>query len=251
MTTLYTISNITFSYDTTSHSKINALSGLSLSINHGDRIASLGLSGSGKSTFLKMLGGLLMPSSGHIYYSSKPLLTPPDDVSLLLQSYGLFPWKTVEENLILPLLLKKLPYNEDLILYWLKALGLENKRKTYPKNLSGGQKQRLALGRSIITNPNCLLLDEPFSALDTLTKEDLLQFTLNLILKKNITLITVTHDIKEAIYLSSHILIFNQEKHLYLKNPLTDEDKLNENQRYLDFVHELKSYLRGETYAQE
>ena len=156
----------------------------------------------------------------------------------------------MEENLILPLLLKKLPYNEDLILYWLKALGLENKRKTYPKNLSGGQKQRLALGRSIITNPNCLLLDEPFSALDTLTKEDLLQFTLNLILKKNITLITVTHDIKEAIYLSSHILIFNQEKHLYLKNPLTDEDKLNENQRYLDFVHELKSYLRGETYAQ-
>ena len=101
-----------------------------------------------------------------------------------------------------------------------------------------------------ITNPNCLLLDEPFSALDTLTKEDLLQFTLNLILKKNITLITVTHDIKEAIYLSSHILIFNQEKRLYLKNPLTDEDKLNENQRYLDFVHELKSYLRGETYAQ-
>ncbi len=251
MTTLYTISNITFAYDTSSHSKINALSGLSLSINHGDRIAILGLSGSGKSTFLKMLGGLLLPSSGCIYYNSIPLLTPPDDVSLLLQSYGLFPWKTVEENLILPLLLKKIAYDEDLILYWLKALGLEDKRKVYPKNLSGGQKQRLALGRSIITNPNCLLLDEPFSALDTLTKEDLLKFTLNLILEKNITLITVTHDIKEAIYLSSRILIFTQDKHLYIDNPLTDEDKQSENQNYLDFVHKLKSYLQGETYVQQ
>ena len=251
MTTLYTISNITFTYDTTSHSKINALSGLSLSINHGDRIAILGLSGSGKSTFLKMLGGLLPPSSGYIYYNSTPLFTPPDDVSLLLQNYGLFPWKTVEENLILPLLLKKIAYDEDLILYWLKALGLEDKRKVYPKNLSGGQKQRLALGRSIITNPNCLLLDEPFSALDTLTKEDLLKFTLNLILEKNITLITVTHDIKEAIYLSSRILIFTQDKHLYIDNPLTDEDKQSENQNYLDFVHKLKSYLQGETYVQQ
>lgn len=251
MTTLYTISNITFAYDTSSHSKINALSGLSLSINHGDRIAILGLSGSGKSTFLKMLGGLLLPSSGCIYYNSIPLLTPPDDVSLLLQSYGLFPWKTVEENLILPLLLKKIAYDEDLILYWLKALGLEDKRKVYPKNLSGGQKQRLALGRSIITNPNCLLLDEPFSALDTLTKEDLLKFTLNLILEKNITLITVTHDIKEAIYLSSRILIFTQDKHLYIDNPLTDEDKQSENQNYLDFVHKLKSYLQGENYVQQ
>lgn len=251
MTTLYTISNITFAYDTTSHSKINALSGLSLSIKHSDRIAILGLSGSGKSTFLKMLGGLLSPSSGCIYYNSIPLLTPPDDVSLLLQSYGLFPWKTVEENLIFPLLLKKIAYDEDLILYWLKALGLEDKRKVYPKNLSGGQKQRLALGRSIITNPNCLLLDEPFSALDTLTKEDLLKFTLNLILEKNITLITVTHDIKEAIYLSSRILIFTQDKHLYIDNPLTDEDKQSENQNYLDFVHKLKSYLQGETYVQQ
>lgn len=251
MTTLYTISNITFAYDTSSHSKINALSGLSLSINHGDRIAILGLSGSGKSTFLKMLGGLLLPSSGCIYYNSTPLLTPPDDISLLLQNYGLFPWKTVEENLILPLLLKKIAYDEDLILYWLKALGLEDKRKVYPKNLSGGQKQRLALGRVIITSPNCLLLDEPFSALDTLTKEELLKFTLNLILEKNITLITVTHDIKEAIYLSSRILIFTQDKHLYIDNPLTDEDKKSENQAYLDFVHKLKSYLRGETYAQE
>lgn len=251
MTTLYTISNITFTYDTTSHSKINALSGLSLSINHGDRIAILGLSGSGKSTFLKMLGGLLPPSSGYIYYNSTPLFTPPADVSLLLQNYGLFPWKTVEENLILPLLLKKIAYDEDLILYWLKALGLEDKRKVYPKNLSGGQKQRLALGRAIITSPNCLLLDEPFSALDTLTKEELLKFTLNLILEKNITLITVTHDIKEAIYLSSRILIFTQDRHLYIDNPLSDEDKLSENQAYLDFIHKLKSHLQGETYAQE
>ena len=196
MTTLYTISNITFTYDATSHSKINALSGLSLSINHGDRIAILGLSGSGKSTFLKMLGGLLPPSSGYIYYNSTPLFTPPADVSLLLQNYGLFPWKTVEENLILPLLLKKIAYDEDLILYWLKALGLEDKRKVYPKNLSGGQMQRLSLARALLKNADVYIFDEATSSIDNESEEIILEVLKRL--KKDKTIIFISHRLKST-----------------------------------------------------
>ena len=209
MTTLYTISNITFTYDTTSHSKINALSGLSLSINHGDRIAILGLSGSGKSTFLKMLGGLLPPSSGYIYYNSTPLFTPPADVSLLLQNYGLFPWKTVEENLILPLLLKKIAYDEDLILYWLKALGLEDKRKVYPKNLSGGQKQRVAIARALSMDPEVMLFDEPTSALDPEMVEGILLIMKELA-ESGLTMIIVTHEMNFAREVSDRICFMNQ-----------------------------------------
>lgn len=244
MNTLYKIDNLSFNYK--NHSKIDALSGLSLSIKKTDRLAVLGASGLGKSTFLKLLHGLLKPTEGRIYFKDKPLSSPPEEVAFLLQSYGLFPWKTVSENLFLPLVLKGEKKSLSLIEPWLQRLGLAEKKDHYPKHLSGGQRQRLALGRAMIANPECLLLDEPFSALDALTRESLQDFTLDLAKENQTTLVLVTHSIEEALFLSTHLLLFTKEGYHYLKNPLTSPiDRTSE--AFHTLKGKIKACLEGGT----
>ena len=242
MSILYQLENVSFSYK--NHSKLNALSGLSLSIHQGQRLAVLGESGSGKSTFLKLLHALLFPSSGKISYKNKPLISSPSDVSFLLQSYGLFPWKTIEENLALPLLLNGQTSNPDLIDQWLDRLGLREKKTNYPKMLSGGQKQRLALGRAMINSPGCLLLDEPFSALDTFTKENLQDFTLALSKENQTTLVLVTHTIEEAVFLATHFLLFTNEGYLYFESPLQEPFDRN-SPTFYETVRLIREKLKG------
>lgn len=243
MDVIYKIDNLSFNYK--NHSKIDALSGLSLSIQRKDRLAVLGASGLGKSTFLKLLHGLLIPNEGSITFKGLPLTSPPKEVSFLLQSYGLFPWKTVSDNLNLPLLLKGKKNDSHLIDTWLDRLNLKDKKNSYPNHLSGGQRQRLALGRAMINNPECLLLDEPFSALDTLTREDLQNFTLDLAKEKEITLVLVTHNIEEAIFLSTHLLLFTTKGYHFIKNPLDDTRQRN-SMAFSEFTKTIRMYLEGD-----
>lgn len=242
MNAIYKIDNLSFNYK--NHSKINALSGLSLSIAKKDRLAVLGGSGLGKSTFLKLLHGLLHPTEGEIFYKGEPIMTPPKSVSFLLQTYGLFPWKTVSENLSLPLLLKGEKKTEALVDTWLGRLGLTDKKYSYPNHLSGGQRQRLALGRAMINEPECLLLDEPFSALDTLTREDLQTFTLALAKEKETTMVIVTHSIEEALFLSTKLLLFTQNGYMFLENPLKGIVEKN-SPTFLETAKKIRAHLEG------
>jgi ABC transporter. len=185
-----------------------ALENVSFSVHEGEFISLLGPSGCGKTTLLSIIAGLLKPSRGEIRMKGGSSLNEQQTGYMLQQDY-LFPWKTIEENIILGLKISGRLDEEQKrrTLYLLKVMGLEGVEKLYPSQLSGGMRQRVALVRTLATNPELLLLDEPFSALDFQTKltlENLVHQTLKQFQK---TAILVTHDIGEAIAMSDRILL--------------------------------------------
>lgn len=183
---------------------------MTLTIGQGERWALIGPSGCGKSSLLHVLAGLQPLTAGQVFYQEQPLLTPHGEISVILQEYGLFPWKTVEQNVALPLVLQKRPKAEigqrtDQLL---EQLQLTAHRKKYPAQLSGGQRQRIAIARALIGRPRVLLMDEPFSALDALTRETMQNIVLALCEEQQLTLVLVTHNIEEAIFLGQKIAVF-------------------------------------------
>ncbi|MBQ5682151.1 MAG: ABC transporter ATP-binding protein, partial [Peptococcaceae bacterium] len=169
---------------------------IDLKIEQGERWAVIGPSGCGKSSMLHLLAGLQKPVSGEVLYHGQPLAKPHGEISVILQEYGLFPWKTVEQNVALPLVLQKKPKTEikSRVMAILKQLQLEEHAKKFPAQLSGGQRQRIAIARALIAEPKVLLMDEPFSALDALTREAMQNIVLDLCEKQNLTLVMVTHN---------------------------------------------------------
>ncbi|MGN1385552.1 MAG: ABC transporter ATP-binding protein [Bacillus sp. (in: firmicutes)] len=189
-----------------------ALEDISLSIDKGEFVSILGPSGCGKSTLLSIIAGLLTPVHGTLHLDGEPLsASHKQEIGYMLQQDYLFPWKTIKENILLGLKLQKQPQPELGIrtLKLLNEIGLSDTENLFPNQLSGGMRQRVALVRTLATNPKVLLLDEPFSALDYVTKlklEDLVFSTLKTFRK---TVILVTHDIGEAIAMSDRIVLFS------------------------------------------
>ena len=183
------------------------LEDISFSVPAGGTLAIAGPSGCGKSTLLSLLAGLLEPESGVISLmgrqSGKPVRT-----AFVMQDFGLFPWKTVQDNLVLPLKLAGVSGKEarERAYVMLEELGLRSVAGRFPLSLSGGQRQRVALGRALITDPEVLLLDEPFSALDALTREYLQQLVYELWTRRGFTCVLVTHSIEEAVFLGQHVM---------------------------------------------
>jgi len=183
---------------------------MNLQIGPGERWAVIGPSGCGKSSLLHLMAGLLQPTTGQVLYQGVPLTKPHQEISVILQEYGLFPWKTVAQNVALPLTLQKQSKAEvqartaDI----LARLQLTAHSKKYPSQLSGGQRQRVAIGRALIAQPKVLLMDEPFSALDALTRETMQNMVLELCEAQQLTLVLVTHNIEEAIFLGQKIAVF-------------------------------------------
>ena len=171
----------------------------------------VGASGCGKSTLLNIIAGLMTPSSGTIKINSKELLGPGADRGMVFQNYTLFPWLSVAENIAFGLKLKKIPPSQrrKIIDYYLEIIGLTKFAHTYPKELSGGMKQRVAIARALANQPEILLLDEPFGALDAQTKEQMQEFLLELWEKTHITLLMITHDVEEAIFLAQKIYVMS------------------------------------------
>ena len=202
---IYELTHLNFNYA----SDQPVLKDLSLQINGGERWAVIGRSGSGKSTLLQLLAGLIQPMEGHVQYQGKELLAPDASIQMVFQTYGLFPWKTVAENIELPLRLQGLGKQERELARkeMLHHLQLENYADAYPQALSGGQRQRIALGRAMMTRPEVLLLDEPFSALDAFTRDTLQLFLMDLLQKHAMTSVLVTHQIDEAVRLANHFLL--------------------------------------------
>ncbi|MGE5507445.1 MAG: ABC transporter ATP-binding protein [Chitinophagales bacterium] len=191
--------------------QVPALSGLDFRLEAGETWAVIGASGCGKSTLLYLLAGLLRPTGGEIVFKGEPPLAHQREIALILQGYGLFPWKTVQDNVALGLQIRGVGAREALrrAHEMLEAVGLAEAAEVYPDELSGGQKQRVAIARSFVLEPSLLLMDEPFSALDALTRERLQHFLLDLCLsrEREMGTVIVTHNIEEAVFLGRKILV--------------------------------------------
>ena len=201
------IKNLTKEYK---NSKLNtvAIQNVSFSVAEGEFVSIIGPSGCGKSTILRILSGLDKKTSGNFSFSKKVSKT---NVGFVSQNYALFPWLTVYENIAFGLRLKKLNNTEvdSIIKRYLLITGLDKFKDSYPKQLSGGMQQRVAIVRTLANDPDIILMDEPFGALDVQTRSQMQEFLVKILKEENKTVIMVTHDIEEAVYLSDKIVILN------------------------------------------
>lgn len=191
--------------------RVQALSDVSFTLETGQTCAIIGPSGCGKSTLLYVLAGLLNPTGGEALINREPVRPKRRETALILQDYGLLPWKTALQNTTLGLEIRGFQRKECLSAAEesMKELGLWEVRDHYPAQLSGGQRQRVAIARSLTLKPDLFLMDEPFSSLDALTRENLQDTLLEFWKKRKSTLVLVTHNIEEAVFLGRKILIFS------------------------------------------
>ena len=188
---------------------LRALDGLSLSIPRGQAVAIIGPSGCGKSSLLRLASGLMQPSSGQVLEDGQPLRGTREGTALILQDFGLLPWKDVFHNAELGLKVRKLPADERRrrTMAALERVGLAGFERSYPRQLSGGMQQRLAMARALAMDVDTLLMDEPLSALDALLREELQDTLLEQWLQGGYTQLLVTHSIEEAVYLGQRIVV--------------------------------------------
>ena len=208
MKKLLELKNISLTYQTLTD-EINAVENLNFYLNEGDFLSIIGPSGCGKTTILSMIAGLLKATSGEILIDGKLVDKPTENMGYMLQRDHLFSWRTIEKNVLLPLEIKKCVTEEkrQYALSILNKYGLGKFVKNYPNSLSGGMKQRVALIRTLVSDPKLLLLDEPFSALDSQTRLDVSDDVYKIIKAEGKTAILVTHDISEAIAMSDVIIV--------------------------------------------
>jgi NitT/TauT family transport system ATP-binding protein len=192
--------------DKTFNGQVAALRQMSLSVNEGDFISLLGPSGCGKSTALRLIAGLMRPTSGRIVWEG---VHKPDDLGVVFQEPTLMPWATVSKNVFLPFRLQGKRYADvsERIAEVLELVGLERFANSYPRELSGGMKMRVSIARALVTNPRLILMDEPFAALDEITRQKLNNDLLELKAQTGCTVIFVTHSVFESVFLSDRILV--------------------------------------------
>src|SRR5437660_3565865 len=195
-------------------SQLLVLDDLNLDLAEGEIVGLLGRSGSGKSTLLRLIAGLARPSGGNITYLGRPVVAPAPGIAMVFQSFALFPWMTVLENVQLGLEALGLPETEirRRALSAIDLIGLDGYESAYPRELSGGMRQRVGFARALVVHPNILLMDEPFSALDVLTAETLRTDFLDLWVEARMpikSILMVTHNIEEAVLMCDRILVFS------------------------------------------
>ncbi|GAB3496940.1 ABC transporter ATP-binding protein [Nocardiopsis coralliicola] len=193
--------------------EVEAVRDLTFSLAEGELTCLVGPSGCGKTTLLKCIAGLMEPSAGTVALSGKAVTGPPPDMAVVFQEYGrsLFPWLTVKGNVELPLKEKRLPRKRRaaLIEESLEAVGLGHAADAHPWELSGGMQQRVAIARAIAYEPRVLLMDEPFAAVDAQTRADLEDLVRRLWKQFSMTVLFVTHDIDESVYLGGRVLVLS------------------------------------------
>lgn len=226
-----------------------ALDKLSLNIEKNTTCAVIGPSGCGKTTLLYTLAGIIKPASGNIFIGGQELTGIRKDTGLILQDYGLLPWKTVWDNISFPLKsrgVKKDTVNNK-VCSILKSLGMYEYAKKFPGELSGGQKQRVAIGRTLALEPDLLLMDEASSALDAITKEHIQNLILNIYKERQLTLVMVTHNIEEAVFLGQKIIVMSdgEVKHI-IDNPHFGADNLRNSLEFYKVCLEVRKWLNEE-----
>ena len=197
---------------------VKALDNINLEIKEGSFTSIIGGSGCGKSTMLRIIGGLDTEYSGEVLVSGEKVSAPSREKGFIFQDHRLLPWLTVKENIRFSLP-KEQKKNDALIKEYLELVGLADFENSLPKQLSGGMAQRVAIARALANKPRILLLDEPFGALDAITKVNLQEELLKIWQKEKITMIIVTHDIDEAVYLGQNVVVMTPRpgriKHIY------------------------------------
>ncbi len=208
MAALIEIQNVFRTYIDTNDNKLETLNDLSLSVREGEFLSIIGPSGCGKTTLLRLLAGLDVPNSGKLKISGHEIKSPDPERGYVFQQGSLFPWLTVEKNIASGLRARGV-YKEQKadVSRYINLIGLNGFERAYPHQISGGMAQRVAIARALINRPAALLLDEPMGALDSFTRADLQDKLLELWKQDGTTMILVTHDVDEAIYLSDRIVI--------------------------------------------
>lgn len=205
MKNIVEIHNMTKIYDDKGK-KVTALENINIDIEEGSFVSIIGGSGCGKSTMLRIIGGLEKNYSGEVIVNDQSVIGPSRDKGFIFQDHRLLPWLTVKENIQFSLS-KSQKNNIKLIRDNLDLVGLAEFENAYPSQLSGGMAQRVAIARALANRPRILLLDEPFGALDAITRMNLQEQMLKIWRKEKITMIIVTHDIDEAVYLGSKVVV--------------------------------------------
>jgi len=192
---------------------VEALRELTFSVEPSELVCVVGPSGCGKTTLLRCVAGLLEPSAGEVLLQGVRVAGPPPDLAVVFQEYGrsLFPWMTVRGNVELPLRAKRLPGGRraELVDQALAAVGLGDVHGAYPWQLSGGMQQRVAIARAVAYEPHVLLMDEPFAAVDAQTRAELEDLVRSVWRRTGVTIVFVTHDIDEAVYLGQRVLVLS------------------------------------------
>lgn len=186
-----------------------ALDQVNLHIDTGELVCIVGASGSGKTTLLRIMAGLDQPTSGHVTVDGIQVTGPGPDRGMVFQSYTLYPWMSVAANVGFGLKLQGIPaaQRREQVDYYLEVVGLSRFAQSSPHQLSGGMKQRVAIARALAAEPKVLLMDEPFGALDAQTKESMQGFLLDVWRRTNTTILMITHDVEEAVFLSQRVYV--------------------------------------------
>ncbi len=220
------VQHLTHRFDVASSpDPLTVLSDINLDIPLGQFVCLIGESGCGKSTLLRMMAGLLSPSEGKVLHDGTPIVGISQALGFVFQQDAVFPWLTVEQNVEYGPKSRGVPKAERrrLVEYWCESVGLSQFRKAYPKELSGGMRKRVDLARAYANSPDVLLMDEPFAALDVQTKGVMQEAVLRLWAESGKTVVFVTHDLDEAVFLSDIVVVLSSRPgrvHTIVKNPL-------------------------------
>lgn len=248
------IKNLTKKYNN-SNTNILAVENLDFTVENSDFISIIGPSGCGKSTILRLVSGLIEKSEGTISIDNKETGGPGKDKGMVFQNFSLFPWLTVEENILFgPNLKTELSQTKkiELLNHYLEMTGLEEFRKVYPKNLSGGMQQRVAIARALANVPKVLLMDEPFGSLDSQTRSQMQELLTKIWEKEKMTVLFVTHDVAEAVFLSNKIIVLSKrpahiKKIFEIPFERPRKHTLKKDEKFFEFVNQVQNELESET----
>lgn len=225
---------------------------ISLELKEGEIVSLLGVSGGGKTTLFNMIAGLSIPDEGKIYLEGQDITGKPGNISYMLQKDLLLPYRTIVDNVALPLIIRGMKKQEarEKAASYFEEFGLEGAEKKYPAEISGGMKQRAALLRTYLFSEKVALLDEPFSALDMLTKAAVHEWYLEVMEKIKLSTLFITHDIDEAILLSDRIYLLTGKpgsitKEIVIKEPKPRKKDFNLSENFLQYKREIISHLEG------
>lgn len=226
------------------------LKDVSLELNQGELVCLLGVSGGGKTTLFNIISGLLSPDSGQVLLDGKDITNQPGNISYMLQKDLLLPYRTIEDNVAMPLLLKGMKKKQarKQVSPLFSQFGLEGTQKKYPAQLSGGMRQRAALLRTYMFSSDVALLDEPFSALDTITKSSMHKWYLNVMQQIRLSTLFITHDIDEAILISDRIYLLSGSPgeitgEIVIKEPKPRREDFNLTAEFLEYKRQILSLL--------
>jgi NitT/TauT family transport system ATP-binding protein len=258
MPALVELTNVSMAYGRGAHA-VRAIEDVTLTVSKGEFIAVVGPSGCGKSSLMKLISGLHPPASGTLTVEGKPVKGPLPSVGMAFQNSNLLPWRNAVDNVLLPLEIvephrsrmgrERAQYREKAIKL-LNSVGLTGFTEKHPWELSGGMQQRTSICRALIHEPDILMLDEPFGALDAFTREELWCALRDIQAERHVTVMLVTHDLREAVFLADTVYVMSNRPGRIVKRcevniPRPRDLEVTYTQPFQDIVHELRSLIGG------